>query len=83
MPIGGGFRAPLPRSPGHGPPHRTADDLPVHSFRTLLTDLGTFTASTMQVANGGGNFTLPTQPAPLRQRLAAQVKGFASLALHS
>ena len=27
---------------------RTHDDLPVHSFRTLLTDLGTLTANTMQ-----------------------------------
>ena len=31
---------------------RTADDLPVHSFRTLLADLGTLTANTMQVADG-------------------------------
>ena len=27
----------------------TAEDLPVHSFRTLLTDLGTLTANTMRV----------------------------------
>ena len=47
---------------------RTADDLPVHSFRTLLTDLGTLTANTMQVADGGGTFTLQTQPTPVQQR---------------
>ena len=29
---------------------RTDDDLPVHSFRTMLTDLGTLVANTMQVA---------------------------------
>ena len=47
---------------------RTDDDLPVHSFRTLLTDLGTLTANTMQVAEGGDTFTLQTQPTPVQQR---------------
>ena len=44
------------------------DDVPVHSFRTLLTDLGTLTANTMQVAGGGATFTLQTRPTPLQQR---------------
>ena len=35
---------------------RTEDDLPVHSFRTLLTDLGTLTANTMQVSEDGATF---------------------------
>ena len=47
---------------------RTNDDLPVHSFRTLLTDLGTLTANTMQVAGSDDTFRLQTQPTPLQQR---------------
>ena len=47
---------------------RTDDDLPVHSFRTLLTDLGTLTANTMQVAGSDATFTLQTQPTPQQQR---------------
>ncbi len=47
---------------------RTEDDLPVHSFRTLLTDLGTLAANTMQVAGGDATFTLLTQPTPLQRR---------------
>ena len=47
---------------------RTADDLPVHSFRTLLTDLGTLAVNTMQVAGDRCTFTLQTEPTPLQQR---------------
>ena len=47
---------------------RTEDDLPVHSFRTLLADLGTLAANTMQVPGAEGAFTLQTQPTPLQQR---------------
>ena len=47
---------------------RTADDLPVHSFRGLISVLGTLTANTMQVAEGGGAFQLLTQPTPVQQR---------------
>ena len=47
---------------------RTADDLPVHSFRTLLTDLGTLAANTMRVAGSEATVTLQTQPTPLQQR---------------
>ena len=47
---------------------RTDDHLPVHSFPTLLADLGTLTANTMQVAEGGATFSLQTQPTPVQQR---------------
>ena len=47
---------------------RTTDDLPVHSFRTLLADLGTLTANTMRVADGDAAFTMLTQPTPAQQR---------------
>ena len=47
---------------------RTEDGLPVHSFRTLINDLGTLTANTMRVAEGGSTFTLQTQPTPVQQR---------------
>lgn len=47
---------------------RTDDDLPVHSFRTLLADLGTLAANTMQVADSEATFTLQTQPTLLQQR---------------
>ena len=47
---------------------RTHDDLPVHSFRTLLADLGTLTANTMQVADGSATFRLQTQPTRVQQR---------------
>ena len=47
---------------------RTDDALPVHSFRTLLADLGTLTANTMQVAEGDGTFTLHTEPTSVQQR---------------
>ena len=40
----------------------------MHSFRTLLNDLGTLAANTMQVASGGATFTLQTKPTPLQQR---------------
>ncbi len=45
---------------------RTEDGLPVHSFCTLLTDLGTLTANTMQ--EDGATFNLQTQPTPVQQR---------------
>ena len=47
---------------------RTADDLFVHSFRTPLTDLGTLTVNTMQVADTGASFPLQTQPTEVKQR---------------
>ena len=47
---------------------RTADDLPVHSFRSLMSDLGTLVVNEMQLAEGGGTFSLPTQPTPVQSR---------------
>ena len=47
---------------------RTADDLPVHSFRSLMSDLGTLTVNQMQVVDGGSTFSLPTQPTPVQRR---------------
>ena len=47
---------------------RTEDGLPVHSFRTLINELGTLTANTMRVADGGRTFTVHTQPTPVQQR---------------
>ena len=41
---------------------RTEDGLPVHSFRTLLADLGTLTANAMQVAEVGATFTGRSSP---------------------
>ena len=46
---------------------RTDDELPVHSFRSLLGDLGTLTANTMRVAEGA-TFRLQTQPTPVQKR---------------
>ena len=46
----------------------TADDLPVHSFRTLLADLGALTANTMRVAYGDATFTLLAKPTPVQKR---------------
>ena len=63
--------APAKRSPAalaKASRKRTADDLPVHSFRTLLTDLGTLTVNTMQVADTGARFPLQTQPTEVQQR---------------
>ena len=47
---------------------RTVDDLPVHSLRGLLAELGTLTVNTMQVTESGATFALRTQPTALQQR---------------
>ena len=47
---------------------RTDDDLPVHSFRSLMSDLGTLVVNDMQPAEGGGTFSLSTQPTPVQRR---------------
>ena len=49
----------------------TDDDVPVHSFRTLFTDLGTLAANTMQVAGGDAACTRQIQPTRLQQRCLA------------
>ena len=47
---------------------RTDDDLPVHSFRTLIADLGTLVVNTMQLRGDGSTFTLQTRPTPFQRR---------------
>src|SRR6516165_698591 len=48
---------------------QTADGLPVHSFRTLLADLGTLAKNRVRVRGGSGpEFYELTQPTPLQQR---------------
>jgi transposase len=48
---------------------RTDDDLPVHSFRTLLADLATFTRNTMAVDQAQGKtFCIYPQLTPVQQR---------------
>lgn len=50
--------------------HTTPDDLPVHDFRTLLSELGTLTRN--RVLLGGGDertaFEILAEPTPLQQR---------------
>jgi hypothetical protein len=53
---------------------RTADDHPVHSFTSLLTDLGTICANHIQPADGMPAFTMITTPTPLQHR-ALQLLG--------
>jgi len=47
---------------------RTDDDLPVHSFRGLMSELGTLVLNEMQLAEGGATFPLPTLPTPVQKR---------------
>jgi hypothetical protein len=48
---------------------QTEDGLPVHSFRTLLADLGTLAKNRVRVRGGNGpEFYELTQPTPLQQR---------------
>ena len=47
---------------------RTADGLPVHSFRTLLADLGTLTCNRCERSGGGEEFTLLASPTQVQQR---------------
>ena len=47
---------------------RTADDLPVHSFRGLMSEMGTLVLNEMQLAEGGDTFPLPPQPTPVQRR---------------
>jgi transposase len=48
---------------------RTEDDMPVHSFRTLLDDLATLARNTVQPnVPGAAPFERPTTPTPLQQR---------------
>jgi transposase len=46
---------------------RTEDDMPVHSFQTLLADLRTIARNTVSVADT--TLTITTNPTPLQQRV--------------
>jgi transposase len=48
---------------------RTEDGLPVHSFQTLLSDLGTIAKNQIRVGDqAGGEFEIVTQPSPVQHR---------------
>jgi hypothetical protein len=47
---------------------RTGDGLPVHSFRTLLRDLGTMVRNRLVAGEGGAAFELITLPTPLQAK---------------
>ena len=47
---------------------RTVDDLPVHSFRGLLGELGTLTANQMRLVDSGATFTMQSEPTAVQQR---------------
>ena len=47
---------------------RTDDGLPVHSFRGLMSELGTLTANRVRMVDSGATFTLPSAPTALQQR---------------
>jgi transposase len=56
---------------------QTADGLPVHSFRTLLADLGTLAKNSVRVQGESGSaFYELTRPTPLQQR-ALELLGIA------
>ena len=54
---------------------RTEDDVPVHSFRTLLKDLGTLAQNTMQVEHRENTFVLKTAAHRTCRRRAFQLLG--------
>jgi Transposase DDE domain len=64
--------APAERSPAarrKAAAKRTDDDLPVHSFRSLIDDLATFTRNTMAMEGDPNHtFLLYPQPTPLQAR---------------
>jgi len=64
--------APAQRSPGakrKAATKRTADDMPVHSFQTMLADLATITKNRIQPSvPGAASFEKITRPTPNQQR---------------
>jgi transposase len=48
--------------------HRTDDDLPVHSFQSLLADLATFTRNTMAMGDSSSTFLLYPKLTPVQER---------------
>ncbi len=53
---------------------RLADDSPVHSFRSLLTELATLTKNTVRMPNSSATFEKLANPTPLQSR-ALQLLG--------
>jgi hypothetical protein len=51
--------------------HRTDDDLPVHSFQSLIADLATFTRNTMVMGDSSATFLLYPKLTPVQQSLPA------------
>lgn len=47
---------------------RTEEGLPVHSFRTLLRDLGTLTRNTVSLKQGVGTFPMYPTPTPVQKK---------------
>ena len=47
---------------------RTDDGLPVHSFRGLMSELGTLTANRVRMVDSGATFTMHSEPTALQQR---------------
>ncbi len=47
---------------------RTDDGLPVHSFRSLMSELGTLTANRVRIVDSGATFTMHSEPTALQQR---------------
>jgi Transposase DDE domain len=47
---------------------RTDDDLPVHSFQSLLADLATFTRNTMTMGDSSATFVLYPKSTPVQER---------------
>jgi hypothetical protein len=58
--------APSPAARGKAATRRTADGLPVHSFRSLLADLATLTRNTVRLGDAPP-LTLLARPTPLQQ----------------
>ena len=48
--------------------HRTDDDLPVHSFQSLLANLATFTRNTMAMGDSSATFLLYPKLTPIQER---------------
>jgi hypothetical protein len=57
-----------PRATHKDAAKRTEDDLPVHSFRTLLADLGTLAKNLVRPGPTSGEFYLTTRPTALQRR---------------
>jgi len=47
---------------------RTDDDLPVHSFQSLIADLATFTRNTMAMGDSSATFLLYPKLTPTQER---------------